>query len=1516
MTPTGGSAAINGFLYQILQHLDWVADIQLTGRLAGQRVQAPRLVLEPRTGGDAQAEASGLYVVEQYKTRTNRTWSVTDVINILRDLRKAVPRILPRNARYRFVTNGRAGRLAEFERFTADLNLVSRPDDLDSHRKRTFTNTLCLSDQDFFSYIVEKTRSAGCVTRADESRSVFHLLRHFEMRFCASGQELAVTVEQKLRPFVEDLGNEHGIREQLIGHLMGRLSQGETHLDDEALEAMLQGVGLSPDRLRRAARLGKAMARSARPFLDRLRYRPDQDVREIPRWPEEKQILLISADSGTGKSWQLAKLLEVYAEKDRIVVFVNHAADTEVILKRAARQIWQVGLGGTSEKSLEAVSTILRQDVFGLQTPLFTVAVDDIQDIDLARDLIRQDWMQLRARLVLTVPPTVARALEQTDSDVIHVHDVSDFSVNELDALLQKFGQRWADLPSDLKRLLRKPILAGLFLDLNYTSFQHAPRSEYEIFEKYWDRLTASGVRGAKGIVIALADRTREGNPYPLPIENWNEIGLTEENCGRLESAGWLRITEDGDAEFVHDRLLNWAIAKHFARQLSRGVVTIEGLHDLLTSVDDGLDSNLVRRLGYVPMDTLWLLAAEERNCELLSDLVAKMEDQSEYGTYGRHLYIQLLPTLGQHCVPILLERLNAIVTDSTDDLRVNLMRQAFTNLARQENVDLRTAIDMLLSSQCWDRQSVAVAALEVSPNSQCLDRLWEIHKQNVDLIAVDAKPRRGVHFRYEATFSALRAGTELYPEWLRNRIQASDSAQEPASELAYLLSGVNRPEADAIWRDMSDVLMKKVSPDKPRSLLRCIQRFLDSQKIDFVLSHLTNPEDFASGVAMETLAVLDPEAAIDRLVNLDSPQKFFSNQWLPVLLGTRPRLTRQRIRQLAESEHNGRHLIEHLFGKRKIDLDVATLRFVLQSLTNKLREFLKNDTAEDPVWLFRSLEFLGSIFHPNHLRVLQAEAGGELERMIVIAACNRLATVDHNHDPMLENAHRVLVLMAGEGVVTLINQELESENCWVRHRGLKWAFFSCNSGTIERLAVIARRPLPCDSNGKPDTRPYQQFYAAMTALAAWGADEILVEILAKSGAASLPRDLSRLRAHRGAMPKALTNRGANKLRNTEPTEDSLLAPVATIWLSGDDNLIPAIHGILDRVDPKSLLARYICLALRALRDDSADFARFAKLMSRTKENATFGLNALFGLGETGLIFLREWLNDQKTSMFSADSSIVVRFLHSHSETRKMAVNIAVNVCKRRRLMVDPLYDIAAESGESSLREEILDKAFAEQSVIVTIPLRAIQGLAKFDAVRAAEATGLGLHQHPRIEQELCELLIGIAPDTAAERLIEAAMSIDRKSLPDAVGRSLRRLDSNIVTRLIVERMSGPVKTRKTAAELAGWLPVPNIARALDSLADKDTSTEIRHAALAALYRHREEKTIQALLGEFPTANHSQRWALLFAILEVADPFLLTDSEDPLWLGNIFTAKIPYAFVQYAKTVIKDRKQKLKRQMK
>ena len=224
---------------------------------------------------------------------------------------------------------------------------------------------------------------------------------------------------------------------------------------------------------------------------------------------------------------------------------------------------------------------------------------------------------------------------------------------------------------------------------------------------------------------------------------------------------------------------------------------------------------------------------------------------------------------------------------------------------------------------------------------------------------------------------------------------------------------------------------------------------------------------------------------------------------------------------------------------------------------------------------------------------------------------------------------------------------------------------------------------------------------------------------------------------------------------------------------------------------------------------------------------------------------------------------------------------------------------------------EILQEAFSDSSFIVQAPWDAMRGLAKFDANRTVEAVELGLSNHPKIERELCRLLVQVAPESAAEKLITAATALERDSLSHAVGQALRRAESKSVVDVVVKHFDGSERERKVVCQISGWLPVPEIAEALEGVADRESAIAVRRAALDGLYRHREEMAIRELFSAFQAERCSaRRWSYFFAILETADPHLLSDREDPLWLGQILTQDVPYAFEHYAGDVLKRRKRK------
>ena len=1510
MTQSGGSVALNGFLYQILWHLGWSAEVILTGTLDGQEVKDGCLILEPgKGGGDAQARASDVHLVEQYKTRASETWSLSDVTAVLGDLRKGVPGDLPEFARYRFVTNGRPGRLKECRKFIARLKEVDDPDELDNATKREFSSELRLGDRDFLDHLARATRkgTTGSVT-SEERALVFHLVRRFELEFRVGLKDLAADIESRLRPCVENLGDEVGVRKRLVGELMERLGQGETKLDRDGLNAMLREAGVNPDRLRKVGELAETLAEGRRRGSKYIRYRREDDVRDAPSWEGNKPVLLIAGESGAGKSWQLTSLMEAMTEDGEPVVFLRGTGTAEEILTRAAREIWQGGLGETSDKTLQGVSNFLQEEAFQLRAPRFTIAVDDVGNADVVRELVRQDWTGLGARLVMTVPLAVVGTLDSTDCEKVWLHRVRDFSIEELDTLLKKYGHRWSDLPGDLKRLLCKPVLAGLYLDLGVSSFQDAPQSEYEIFQAFWDRIDERCGFGDKGIVVALANCALESEWYPLPRESWTTIGLDRDSLVALERAGWLTCSEHGEVEFSHERLLNWAVAQSMCRRLRIHGLSVDGIFALIAGEEDEDGTDPLRRFGYVPMDTLWLLAAEDAEPSVLGQLVEKMESHRAFGGGGRYLYTKLLPTLGQRAVPVLLHWLETIVKNKDGDYRVGLIAESFATLAGRDSVDVRPAIEALLQSRSRDVQSVAVKVLSVAPDPNQMDRLWELHQQR--LYAREHNADRRARREYQATFAALRAGVAHCPEWLRDRILEADPAREPVSDLGYLLSGLDGPGADAIWREVRDELMAKVPGNNPRCLLQCIARYSDHEKKCFVVEHLSHQGDVVSAVAMMALAVLDPAEAIGRIAHVDDQQRLFWSEWLPLLLMRDSERTRAQLRELAETDSKGQRLIEDHFEQRPADLDDETLDLVLRNRGEEFQEQLDEITTKDLVWPLVPLRFLGRMCRPDALRRLNDEAGGTLEAAMVALACSRLRDNRRVQDPVLEAARLVLVLIGGDGISILINRELESDHFWVRHGGLNWARVRGSARTIERLTAIARRPIPRDSSGKPDSDAWQEFYQATVALAVLGADEILVELLSSPGFVDVPVPLADFRARQGRMPKSLTAGAVQAMRNLDTPDEKLWGALAVAWLSGDADLIPDVRSVLDRVEPESKAALHACVALQGLGDTSPEFARAAEGLALSQDYRRQGLNALIGLGAVGVEGLKRWLREASDAERLNEGGFVIRALHTMEGGRDDAIEAAADLCRRHPMLLHPLYEIAAESSDRAVREKVLEEAFTDSSVIVHAPLDAMRGLAKFDTARAAEAVVAGLSNHPRIERALCRLLVQLESEKAAEKLIGAAVAEERESLSDAVGRALRLVSESMVADVIGEHLRGTEAERLIACRIAGWLPFPKVSEALEGVVESDGSISVRRAALDALYRHREEAAVKNLFAKFAAERcEARRWALFLPVLGTADPYLLCTREDPLWLGHILTADVPHAFEYHAREVIERRKQ-------
>ena len=149
--------------------------------------------------------------------------------------------------------------------------------------------------------------------------------------------------------------------------------------------------------------------------------------------------------------------------------------------------------------------------------------------------------------------------------------------------------------------------------------------------------------------------------------------------------------------------------------------LTVDGLFALMTGGEDGDGADTLRRFDYVPMDTLWLLSADDSRRSELGQLVEKMESHRAFGGAGRSLYTRLLPTLGQRAVPVLLQRLRTIIESSDGDYRVGLIGEGLATLAKRKLVDVRPAIESLLQSRSLSIPSFNYQMTpKISLNTRC----------------------------------------------------------------------------------------------------------------------------------------------------------------------------------------------------------------------------------------------------------------------------------------------------------------------------------------------------------------------------------------------------------------------------------------------------------------------------------------------------------------------------------------------------------------------------------------------------------------------------------------------------------------------------------------------------------------------------------------------------------------------------------------------------------------------------
>ena len=325
--------------------------------------------------------------------------------------------------------------------------------------------------------------------------------------------------------------------------ILGKASKGEIQIMPGEL---LKEVGIVSVSLANTDELRKRAREEVIQEIKRRKYDRDRDVRSRPEWPEDKPLLVIAGESGQGKTSH---------SQGSPWISQARTARTECYrfswsLKETRREIFSrppiysgIKLRDHDEaKPLDRVASHWREIRGNPERPWLAVCIDGVQSLAQAKVLIDGlDWERWGIRLALSVPKEIGARLANERPDQVQLRVIRDFTLPELREYLQRQGRSWETVPADVRDVVRRPLLAGLYSNLG-SDPEWAPIREYELYEKSWQRVVndlsdhPQDLARLKRLALTLLS---PGSNYPWTQEQVEQAGLSDEQCQRLERAGW-----------------------------------------------------------------------------------------------------------------------------------------------------------------------------------------------------------------------------------------------------------------------------------------------------------------------------------------------------------------------------------------------------------------------------------------------------------------------------------------------------------------------------------------------------------------------------------------------------------------------------------------------------------------------------------------------------------------------------------------------------------------------------------------------------------------------------------------------------------------------------------------------------------------------------------------------------------------------------------------------------------------
>lgn len=1470
---TGGRACVTGLVLQMLVGVDRGMAIAV-GRpiFEGETLVGATLTLEPATGGDHRIDSKTTRLIEQIKTRgTQEPWTSGEVVGeVLPDLVLAVDEGDERPARYRFVTNGE---LACHELLALARSLSGRAVPVDvvaalDDEDRCFRYAGYRSQRGFFLAIAERI---GC---GDRLSALWRLLAGFEAEGGQTEAVLKARVDAVLAIIVDAREDVEGKRFELMARLTDLAQTGQSI----TAETLLAQAGLPIDRLLHEGRLPAVMASMLEDDLAAVGYEATHDVRSplVPSLGGE--MMLVSGESGMGKSWRLAAMADLLSKQGKLAMLVTNSRGLEGVRQAVIERVWL----SSFDRSL---------DLPGLQRRLgrtfadedgtwLTVCVDDVQDRTFLMELQGAAWQRYGVRLVCSAPPHLADELSRRPRPPLSV-EVGRFSVPQVRAFLESHGRPVHDLPGDVLEILRTPIFADLYRRIESASWR--PASEYALMERFWRQASYElrGMSEAQDDIVALkrlALRLIEpSGRYPWPVEHAVEVDLLQDARSRLARTGLVRQTEAG-LVMAHDRILNWLVAVAIADRVSHDSLEPGGVLAVLRQLDDpeGLAPGMGYRLGYVMLDLLWILAGQADAAfvhAVIDELLRRPETRVDASKFIK----EHLAGLGPRILPAL-----ALLATESDDAHGPTVGYAGYSIAEIGLMAPGAADavigDLLAEGASINARKAGLAAASKLAVPAHVDRLWDIHmarraaRDAVMGDGPDSDSRFDRVLSERASFEALSATAASMPEWIGQKLTAT-TGEASADVLLELLMLAEHGDATRIWRQTKATFFDRLPPGR-NVIPRAIGHFGDVDEAERLERAAEVPDYLEPAQRFNALVRVAPERAVRQIEHLPDDQLGGrARLWLRHLLRTAGREAQGRLLE----RHRGRgweamrDLVLEYHGDADL-IDAASFEAVIEVLEARLEEV--RGTEWEPRGESHLIDFLARTRRPDLISLLERRQGSRFEALL-LELVDRRGRPSLCVDRMGDKLERLLLLIGGEGYGRFVEIAIDRETIFGREDGFEAAL---------RLPAGSPHAIGLGNAVGASARDERENYDLMVALAVQRQDEALYRLVQATQAcytdaldirsslgpldpgveAAIRRDLrsedSNLRI--GAMcglafapPADVAELFTDALERCPAADPSALTAVRMlkfleVWLPAS---LPKLREMLALPGARDVVWEYLALC----GDEEARSLAAGLLETSPSDSlATSTVNVAYALAEheptdgAGVRKLRQII-DRKWGDYATGA-------------------LAARLADRGVYSVEDLTELAytgSRLGPGSLAILLSRVAATDPSEAVAIARRRfIEG--------PSAAAGRFMLTH--------------GGEEAAEWLLRQYLDEERQAVRWIIARALRLHSGRawLLGRLDVLARANASANRRHAAELLGWLPGSEAGDIIDRLAG-DAVPDVSDAALDAMARRESDQMALELLEQARHATHFGRWSRMLAAVEVADPYLLETEDDLLWIGGI-----------------------------